>query len=249
MKFCPMCGCQLPDEAVFCGSCGASLQEEVPTAPAYQYPPDPGYQQPYSGYQPGPGYQQPYTAGPAMPARRKVRANMLVAALLCIVGAVVAFVKPNIIPYSLPAAIALAVLAVMFLVLAWSPKEAHGLLGKPSGMSKGAFAGLLVALAIVVPAIGEAGGILPQDYKLIGSWRVAGEMELLVMDLERGSFSIRHDREEYISGTWSYKDDVLTLTPNLFSGEEPITGSVQLLGDMMTYNVLGDETILFYRYP
>ena len=247
MKFCPMCGCQLPDEAVFCGSCGAGLQEEVPTAPAYQYPPDPGYQQPYSGYQPG--YQQPYTAGPAMPVRRKVRANMLVAALLCIVGAVVAIVKPNIIPYSLPAAIALAILAVMFLVLAWSPKEAHGLLGKPAGMSKGAFVGLLVALAIVIPTIGEAGGILPQDYKLIGSWRMAGETEPIVMELERGSFSIRHDREEYISGTWSYKDDMLTLTPNLFSGEEPITGSVQLLGDMMTYNVLGDETILFYRYP
>lgn len=234
MQFCPMCGCQLPDEAVFCGSCGASLQTGTPPSPGYQAAPQPGYPS-----------SQP--AGPAMPARRRIRPGMLVPALLCIIGGIVALVKPAILPYSLPAAIALFILAVMFLVLAWSPREARGLLGKAAGLSQGAFAGICVALAIVLPVLGEAGGILPQEYKLVGTWRMVGEEESVVLVLERDSFTVRAIGETTISGSWSYKDGMLTLSPSLFSGEEPIVGSVQLMGNMMTFGVLGDDTVLMYR--
>lgn len=171
---------------------------------------------------------------------------MLVPALVCIAGGIVALVKPAILPYSLPAAIALFILAVMFLVLAWSPREARGLLGRAAGLSQGAFAGLLVALAIVVPVVGEAGGILPQEYKLIGTWQVVGE-EAIVLELERGSFTVRAAGESVISGSWSYEDGMLTLSPSLFSGEDPIVGSVQLMGNMMTFGVLGDDTVLMHR--
>ena len=233
MQFCPMCGCQLPDEAVFCGSCGASLQTGTPPSPGYQSTPHPRYP-------PSP------PARPALPRPQDSRAGMLVPALLCIVGGIVALVKPAILPYSLPAAIALFILAVMFLVLAWSPREARGLLGKAAGLSQGAFAGICVALAIVLPVLGEAGGILPQEYKLVGTWRVMGE-DSIVLELERDSFTARAIGETSISGSWSYKDGMLTLSPSLFSGEEPIVGSVQLMGNMMTFGVLGDDTVLMYR--
>ena len=235
MKFCPMCGCQLPDEAVFCGSCGANLQSEIPAAPVYQTPP------PQSGYQPS----QPAT--PVPPARRGVRAGMLAAALLCIAGGIVALLKPALLPYSLPAAIALFILAVMFLVLAWSPREARGLLGRATGLSQGAFVGLLVALAIVIPVVGEAGEILPQEYKLIGTWRMAGEDRGLLLKLERGSFTVSAPGENAVSGKWSYKGGVLILTPSLFSGEEPIMGTAQLIGNMMTFSIPDEDAILLYR--
>lgn len=226
MKYCKNCGTPMADGAAFCPRCGAGLQVQ---------------QQ---------GQQPPYGAasGPQYPARRQVRVGMLSAGLICLIAMVVALFKPSIIPYSLPLAIALAILGIMFLVLAWSPKEAPGLLGKAAGMSKGAFAGVCIALAIVIPAVGEAGGLLPQEYKLMGTWRLAGEEEMILLKLERGSFTISRLGDESISGSWSYQDDILTLSPSLFSGEEPITGRAQLLGKMMTFSVMGDETVLFYRY-
>ena len=226
MKYCKNCGTPMADEAAFCPSCGAGVQAQPQTR------------------------SQSYRAagGHGQPARRTVRAGMLIMGLLCLAAMAVALIKPSISAYSLPAAIALAILGIMFLVLAWSPKEAPGLLGKAAGISKGAFAGVCVALAIVVPTVGEAGGILPQEYKLVGTWRMAGEEELILLKLDRGSFTISSPGEETITGSWSYQDDILTLSPSLFSGEEPITGRAQLLGKMMTFSVMGDETVLFYRY-
>ncbi len=50
--FCPNCGSQLADTAVFCTACGANLRAGAPAQPAvpppaaYQAPPQPVYQQP-----------------------------------------------------------------------------------------------------------------------------------------------------------------------------------------------------------
>ena len=56
MKFCPQCGAQLPDDARFCGSCGASLDsvQEPPHPQAYTQPvsPTPQPQPQYSAPQP-----------------------------------------------------------------------------------------------------------------------------------------------------------------------------------------------------
>ena len=54
MKYCPNCGSQLPDEARFCGSCGATIPAaEAPAQPAYpQASPAPDYQPAAPAYQP-----------------------------------------------------------------------------------------------------------------------------------------------------------------------------------------------------
>ena len=62
MKFCPNCGTQLKDEAVFCNECGSKVAPPgvapAPAQPQYQAPPE--YQQPAQPqYQAPPEYQQP----------------------------------------------------------------------------------------------------------------------------------------------------------------------------------------------
>lgn len=56
MKFCPQCGAQLPDDACFCGNCGASCNpvQEPPQPQAYTQPvsPAPQPQPQYSAPQP-----------------------------------------------------------------------------------------------------------------------------------------------------------------------------------------------------
>ena len=60
MKFCGMCGAQMPDEAVTCTNCGAPLPaSQVPQQPDFQqqaYQQQPYQQQPYQQQ----AYQQPY---------------------------------------------------------------------------------------------------------------------------------------------------------------------------------------------
>ena len=65
MKFCGMCGAQMPDEAVTCTNCGAPLQaSQVPQQPYQQqdFQQQPYQQQPYQQqpYQQQPYQQQPY---------------------------------------------------------------------------------------------------------------------------------------------------------------------------------------------
>ncbi len=95
MKFCGMCGAQMPDEAVSCTNCGAPLQaSQVPQQPYaqqdFQQQPDyqqmnyqqMGYQQPY-GQQPygqQPYGQQPYGQQPSADPSAKGKA---IASLVC----------------------------------------------------------------------------------------------------------------------------------------------------------------------
>lgn len=66
MKFCGMCGAQMPDEAVICTNCGAPLLvsqvPQQPQQPDFQQPQQPDFpQQPYQqAYQQQPYQQQPY---------------------------------------------------------------------------------------------------------------------------------------------------------------------------------------------
>ena len=59
--FCKNCGNQLPDEAIFCGHCGAKVEvQPAPQQPAYEAP-QPAYSAPQ------PAYQQPVQVAPARP--------------------------------------------------------------------------------------------------------------------------------------------------------------------------------------
>ena len=71
MKYCPNCGAQLPDDAVFCSGCGTRLG----APPQYQQPQQPQYYQQQPQYYQQPQYQQPqYQQPQKMTYMDKVRA-------------------------------------------------------------------------------------------------------------------------------------------------------------------------------
>ena len=87
MPFCPNCGTNLDDKALFCANCGqkvaapeqpvapAAPAYEAPAAPAYEAPAAPAYEQPaapaydpaYQGYQ---AYQEPFAPAPQKKSKK-----------------------------------------------------------------------------------------------------------------------------------------------------------------------------------
>lgn len=237
MRFCAHCGAPLKEDAAFCPACGAPAEvpgggtvQADPAQPATPADRPKPPAQPVYQTQTAPGHDR--QAAP----RSGLRRGPLAAGIVCLAAAILAFVKPAIIPYSLPVGIALAVLGVMFLVIA-------------SGKGSGAVIAVFLAVAILVPTVGEVSGLLPQDYKLIGIWRIVGESDLALIEFQRGNWTSSSDGEIMASGTWDFSDNILTLHSGLLYGGEIQLCYVTMIGDMLTLTDMEyNESVVLRRW-
>ena len=114
MRFCAHCGAPLKEDAAFCPACGAPA--EVPGGGTVQADPA---QPATPADRPKPPAQPVYQTQTAPSHDRQaaprsgLRRGPLAAGIVCLAAAILAFVKPAIIPYSLPVGIALAVLGYL----------------------------------------------------------------------------------------------------------------------------------------
>ena len=226
MRCCAHCGAPLEEDAAFCPTCGAPAEGQgsgtVQAGPAHTAPPRPD----------GP---DPAQAPPQSPRQGHQR-GPLAAGLVCLAAAIVAFVKPAIIPYSLPVGIALVVLGVLLLLIA-------------AGRGKRPVIAAFLAAAILIPTVGEVSGLLPQGYKLVGSWRMVGESGLALMEFEGDRCTFSQDGEVVLSGTWTYEKDILTFHASPLQGGGTQRFYVTLMGDMMTVTELeSNESAVLRRW-
>ena len=93
-RFCPTCGAGLPENAMFCGGCGAQFPSAPQQQPPVQQPMQQPQQQPYMQQ---PQYQQPYAPAPA-PAKKKGKGLVIAlgaAALVVVVIVAAAVASAN----------------------------------------------------------------------------------------------------------------------------------------------------------
>ena len=288
MTFCSKCGKALEEGAVFCPACGTRVQSaQASAAPAgdipHQDPPrratppvgrqaprpsgapvtPPPVQPSYGGggWQSAPG--QPSGAQYGGTARPRTGLNaagiiLLVAAALMLVLWLTGSTLINTM-YTMPATLVFLILGVMCLVLARSPKQLRGILGKAAGISQSAFAALCVALAIALPVLLFVTRLAPGS-ALLGTWIPEGydmsDRYSASLEFTLDSKFTMYDGDQRVTGTWTYVGDSLTLTPDALSaltvgGMGSVTLSVDVSGDWMQMRMpfTSDEGVGLYRAP
>ena len=162
MKYCHKCGNQMGDDAIFCQKCGTKLAapaehtEERPFAKGHAYF-EHRYTEPME--ETVSQNEQEERVVPQTKKKNKPRKGMKFFSIVCFVYAVIftfGGVSEDLSMLGLAALF--VVLAVMFVVLARSPKENKYILGKKSGLRKSTFAWLCVVLGFACLFIGLASG-------------------------------------------------------------------------------------------
>lgn len=152
MKYCTKCGHQMADDMMFCQKCGTKV--ESATAPAQETPKADMPNQAAPQYaSPQPTYYTTPTNPTATKKEGKMRKSMKIWMIVCFVFAaiyaLISIAEPSIIAMTL----FFGILGIMFLILGLTPKTDKYMFGKSSGLKKGAFVAICVAVAFFICGI------------------------------------------------------------------------------------------------